>query len=53
MVLVAVISPTPDPLTFVALATPVVAIYEICIWLVWFMDRRRAQEEAGEIRPLE
>jgi sec-independent protein translocase protein TatC len=53
LVLVAIISPTPDPLTFLALAAPVVAIYEVCIWLVWFIDRRRAREEAGEIRPLE
>jgi sec-independent protein translocase protein TatC len=53
MVLVAVISPTPDPLTFLALAAPVVAIYEVCIWLVWLIDRRRAREEAGEIRPLD
>ena len=53
LILVAVISPTPDPLTFIALAAPVVAIYEICIWLVWFMDRRRAREEASEVRPLD
>ncbi|MEI6715390.1 MAG: twin-arginine translocase subunit TatC [Verrucomicrobiota bacterium] len=53
MVLVAVISPTPDPLTFLALAAPVIAIYELCIWLVWLMDRRRAAEDAGEIRPLD
>jgi sec-independent protein translocase protein TatC len=53
LVLVAVISPTPDPFTFVGLAVPVVGIYEICIWIVWFMDRRRAREEAGEIRNLE
>ncbi|MEK0444683.1 MAG: Sec-independent protein secretion pathway component TatC [Verrucomicrobiota bacterium] len=53
LMLVAVISPTPDPFTFLALAAPVVAIYEGCIWLVWLMDRRRAREEAGEIRALD
>lgn len=53
LLLVAVISPTPDPITFLALAAPVVAIYEICIWLVWFMDRRRVNEEAGQIRTLD
>jgi sec-independent protein translocase protein TatC len=53
LVLVAVISPTPDPFTFVGLAVPVVAIYELCIWIVWFMDRRRVRAEAGEIRNLE
>jgi sec-independent protein translocase protein TatC len=53
LVLVAVISPTPDPFTFVALALPVVAIYELCIWIVWAMDRRRAREAASQIRTLD
>jgi sec-independent protein translocase protein TatC len=53
LVLVALISPTPDPFTFVGMALPAVAIYELCIWIVWFMDRRRAKEEAGEIRNLD
>jgi sec-independent protein translocase protein TatC len=53
LVLVAVLSPTPDPMTFITLALPVLAIYELCIWIVWFMDRRRVKMEAGEIRPLD
>ena len=53
LVLVAVISPTPDPFTFIALAVPVVAIYELCIWIVWAMDRRRAREAASQIRTLD
>jgi len=40
-ILAAIIAPTPDPLTFVALSIPIVALYEICIWVVWFIDRRR------------
>jgi Sec-independent protein secretion pathway component TatC len=52
-VLVAVISPTPDPFTFLALAAPVVGIYEACIWIVWLMDRRRLKAQAGEIRTLD
>ena len=43
-ILAAVIAPTPDPLTFVALSIPIVALYEICIWVVWFIDRRRRRE---------
>jgi Sec-independent protein secretion pathway component TatC len=50
---VAILSPTPDPGTFLALATPVVALYEACIWIVWLMDRRRAREAAGTIQPLD
>ena len=53
LVVVALIAPTPDPFTFIGLSLPVVAIYEICIWIVWFMDRKRAREESGEIRPLQ
>ena len=53
LILVALVAPTPDPFTFIGLAVPVVAIYEVCIWIVWFMDRRRVRAEAGEIRPLE
>lgn len=53
LILVAVLSPTPDPMTFITLALPVLAIYELCIWIVWFMDRRRVASEAGEIQPLD
>jgi sec-independent protein translocase protein TatC len=53
MILVAVLSPTPDPMTFLTLAFPVVFIYELCIWIVWFMDRRHVQKEAGEIQTLD
>jgi sec-independent protein translocase protein TatC len=46
LILVAVISPTPDPMTFMIMAGPVLAIYELCIWLVWFMERKRSTAEA-------
>lgn len=51
LILVAIISPTPDPITFLALATPVVMIYEACIWLVWLMERRRTQEVSAKDFP--
>ena len=41
MILVAIISPTPDPITFIVMAAPVLAIYEGCIWIVWGLERRR------------
>ena len=47
LMLAAVIAPTPDPVTFVTLSIPIVALYEICIWVVWLIDRRRAQKEAA------
>lgn len=45
LILVALISPTPDPMTFMIMALPVLSIYEICIWLVWALERRRRTEE--------
>lgn len=45
LVLVALISPTPDPMTFIIMALPVLSIYEICIWLVWALERRRRTDE--------
>jgi sec-independent protein translocase protein TatC len=41
LILAAVIAPTPDPVTFVTLSIPIVALYEACIWVVWLIDRRR------------
>ena len=50
LILSAVIAPTPDPMTFITLALPVLAMYEICIWVVWLMDRRRRRKELkGEV----
>jgi len=45
LVLSAVIAPTPDPMTFLSLAAPVVVLYEICIWVVWLLDRHRRNKE--------
>ncbi|MGI8820888.1 MAG: twin-arginine translocase subunit TatC [Chthoniobacterales bacterium] len=39
-VLAAVITPTPDILTLVAMATPMYLLYESCIWIAWLMERR-------------
>lgn len=44
LILAAIIAPTPDPLTFVTLSVPIIILYELCIWVVWFIDRRRARE---------
>lgn len=41
LILSAVIAPTPDPMTFLMLAAPVILLYELCIWIVWLMDRRK------------
>src|SRR3954463_8313570 len=36
----AIISPTPDVLTMIAMALPMCLLYESCIWITWFMRRR-------------
>jgi sec-independent protein translocase protein TatC len=45
LILTAIIAPTPDPMTFLGLGAPVILLYEICIWIVWLLDRRRAKRE--------
>ena len=36
----AVIAPSPDPQTLLLIAGPLYLLYEICIWLAWYMDKR-------------
>lgn len=37
----AIITPTTDILTLLALAGPLLILYEICIWLAFFIERKR------------
>jgi sec-independent protein translocase protein TatC len=39
--LAAIIAPTPDLLTLVAMALPMALLYESCIWVAWLMERRQ------------
>ena len=41
-ILATIITPTPDVLTLVAMSLPMCLLYESCIWIAWFMARRRA-----------
>ncbi len=43
----AVLTP-PDVISQLSLAFPMVALYEISIWGVWFIERNRAKREAAE-----
>lgn len=47
-VIAAIITPTPDAFTLCLLAGPMVVLYEICIWLAYFMDKKAARREAEE-----
>lgn len=49
-VLAAVLTPTPDIFTMCLMATPMLILYEICIWLAYFDRKKRRQQEADEER---
>ncbi len=40
VILAALITPTPDVLTLMAMAIPMYFLYESCIWIAWFMRPR-------------
>jgi sec-independent protein translocase protein TatC len=43
--LAVIIAPTPDVVTFLSLGVPMCMLYEICIWLGWFVERSRLKKE--------
>jgi sec-independent protein translocase protein TatC len=48
--LAAVITPTSDIFTLLLMGAPMVLLYEACIWIAWWMERREA---AGLTRRVE
>src|SRR5881227_1849658 len=42
-ILATIITPTPDILTLIAMGLPMCLLYESCIWIAWFVERRRAR----------
>ena len=46
----AIITPTPDALTLSLMAVPMILLYEICIWLAWFDERKQQRKEEQEAR---
>ena len=42
-ILAAIIAPTPDLLTLIAMALPMSLLYESCIWIAWVMERRKSR----------
>lgn len=44
----AVVTPTTDVFTLSLLAGPLIVLYEICIWLAWWLEKKRAREERRE-----
>ena len=48
LILSAIVAPTPDPVTLITLAAPVILLYEGCIWIVWLLDRRKKNRKDGD-----
>jgi sec-independent protein translocase protein TatC len=46
-ILATIITPTPDILTLIAMALPMCLLYESCIWIAWFMERRASKSIPG------
>jgi len=44
----AIITPTGDALTLCMLAVPMCILYEICIWLAYFHNKKQIEEELAE-----
>jgi len=42
----AVITPTPDAMTLLLMALPMILLYEICIWLAWFERKKDIAAES-------
>jgi sec-independent protein translocase protein TatC len=45
LVLAGFISPTPDLFMLFIFALPIMILFEACIWIVWFLEKRRAKHE--------
>jgi sec-independent protein translocase protein TatC len=50
VVIAAIITPTPDALTLLLMAGPMVILYEMCIWLAYFDARKARRAEEAEER---
>lgn len=48
VVIAAVITPTPDIMTLSLLAVPMVILYEICIWLAYFIGKKERERQEAE-----
>lgn len=48
VVIAAIVTPTPDALTLSLLAVPMYLLYETCIWLAYFLNKKEKAQEAQE-----
>lgn len=48
LTLCAIVSPTPDIPSLMLFSLPIIVLYEMCIWVIFVLDKRRAKREARE-----
>ncbi len=46
-ILATIITPTPDVLTLIAMSLPMCLLYESCIWIAFFMQRKAERDAAA------
>jgi sec-independent protein translocase protein TatC len=44
LVISAIVTPTTDPFTQLAMAIPMTVLYEVCIWIIWSKERKALSE---------
>ena len=49
-VVAAILTP-PDPISQITLAIPICLLYEVSIWCVWLIERRRRRQEEADAAP--
>ncbi len=53
VIIAALITPTPDAFTLLLLAGPMIVLYEICIWLAFFHNKKQREADLAEQKELE
>jgi sec-independent protein translocase protein TatC len=48
LIVAAIITPTPDPVTQMVFAAPLIILYEISIWVVKLIEKRKKKEDKSE-----
>ncbi len=47
-IVAAILTPTPDAINQLLMAGPMVVLYEVGIWVSWFVDKSRKEEKAAK-----
>jgi len=53
VIIAALITPTPDAFTLLLLAGPMIFLYEICIWLAFFHNKKQREADLAAEKELE